>query len=68
MLIKISGTLCYEDDGSLCVFISMLQLMCVLDLMHQGDKSLISQGKLPMGIYKDAEVTNKGKVRVVRQT
>lgn len=50
------------------MFTFMPRLMCLLDLMHQGDKSLASQGKLPMDIYKNVEVANKGKVRVVRQT
>lgn len=50
------------------MFMLRAQLMCLLDLMHQGDKSLASQGKLSMGIYKDVEDANKGKVRVVRQT
>lgn len=39
----------------------MPQLMCLLDLMHQGNKSLASQGKLAMDIYKDVEVANKKK-------
>lgn len=46
----------------------IFMLMCLLDLMHQGDKSLVSQGKLHTDIYEDVEVANKGKVRVVRQT
>lgn len=59
-----------EDYGSLGIrmFIFMPRLMCLLDWMHQGDKSLVSQGKLHMDIYKDMEVANKGKVRVVRLT
>lgn len=39
----------------------MPQLMCLLDLMHQGNKSLASQGKLAVDIYKDVEVANKKK-------
>lgn len=50
------------------MFIFMPRIMYLLDLMHQRDKSLASQGKLPMDIYKDVEVANKGKVRAVRQT
>lgn len=50
------------------MFICMPRLMCPVDLMHQGNKSLASQGKLPMDIYKVVEVANNGKVTVVRQT